>query len=78
MSEPAAFSHEGESVNLLSEPECVCLGICQEFLLCHFGFVKPVSSLRICPFLFRSLWKLDLCTIVLPQIEKLLQSKYER
>ncbi|NWU38158.1 KTNB1 protein, partial [Hylia prasina] len=24
-----------------------------------------------------SLWKLDLCTIVLPQIEKLLQSKYE-
>ncbi|KAM6118183.1 katanin p80 WD40 repeat-containing subunit B1 [Pterocles gutturalis] len=25
-----------------------------------------------------SLWKLDLCTIVLPQIEKLLQSKYER
>ncbi|NXP39971.1 KTNB1 protein, partial [Leiothrix lutea] len=37
-----------------------------------------VSSLRICPSLFRSLWKLDLCTIVLPQIEKLLQSKYER
>ncbi|XP_043382230.1 katanin p80 WD40 repeat-containing subunit B1 isoform X2 [Chelonia mydas] len=25
-----------------------------------------------------SLWKLDLCTIILPQIEKLLQSKYER
>lgn len=25
-----------------------------------------------------SLWKLDLCTTVLPQIEKLLQSKYER
>uniref|UniRef100_F6UQJ4 Katanin p80 WD40 repeat-containing subunit B1 n=1 Tax=Monodelphis domestica TaxID=13616 RepID=F6UQJ4_MONDO len=25
----------------------------------------------------RSLWKLDLCTTVLPQIEKLLQSKYE-
>ncbi|XP_053126899.1 katanin p80 WD40 repeat-containing subunit B1 isoform X2 [Hemicordylus capensis] len=24
-----------------------------------------------------SLWKLDLCTVVLPQIEKLLQSKYE-
>ncbi|KFQ77932.1 Katanin p80 WD40 repeat-containing subunit B1, partial [Phoenicopterus ruber ruber] len=24
-----------------------------------------------------SLWKLDLCTIILPQIEKLLQSKYE-
>ncbi|KAJ1082030.1 hypothetical protein NDU88_002202, partial [Pleurodeles waltl] len=24
-----------------------------------------------------SLWKLDLCTSVLPQIEKLLQSKYE-
>ncbi|KAK2502076.1 hypothetical protein MC885_005050 [Smutsia gigantea] len=24
-----------------------------------------------------SLWKLDLCTTVLPQIEKLLQSKYE-
>uniref|UniRef100_A0A670K7B8 Katanin p80 WD40 repeat-containing subunit B1 n=1 Tax=Podarcis muralis TaxID=64176 RepID=A0A670K7B8_PODMU len=27
--------------------------------------------------LFRSLWKLDLCTVILPQIEKLLQSKYE-
>lgn len=26
----------------------------------------------------RSLWKLDLCTMVLPQIDKLLQSKYER
>ncbi|KAI4798802.1 hypothetical protein KUCAC02_020487, partial [Chaenocephalus aceratus] len=25
-----------------------------------------------------SLWKLDLCTTVLPQIEQLLQSKYER
>ena len=25
-----------------------------------------------------SLWKLDLCTTILPQIEKLLQSKYER
>ncbi|KAH0619439.1 hypothetical protein JD844_000053 [Phrynosoma platyrhinos] len=24
-----------------------------------------------------SLWKLDLCTVILPQIEKLLQSKYE-
>ena len=27
---------------------------------------------------FRSLWKLDLCTTILPQIDKLLQSKYER
>lgn len=26
---------------------------------------------------FRSIWKLDLCTTVLPQIDKLLQSKYE-
>lgn len=26
----------------------------------------------------RSLWKLDLCTTILPQIDKLLQSKYER
>lgn len=26
----------------------------------------------------RSLWKLDLCMTVLPQIEKLLTSKYER
>nr|XP_060644193.1 katanin p80 WD40 repeat-containing subunit B1 [Anolis sagrei ordinatus] len=25
----------------------------------------------------RSLWKLDLCTVILPQIEKLLQSRYE-
>lgn len=25
-----------------------------------------------------SLWKLDLCTTILPQIEKLLKSKYER
>lgn len=32
----------------------------------------PALSLR------SSLWKLDLCTTVLPQIEKLLQSKYER
>uniref|UniRef100_A0A8C9WD20 Katanin p80 WD40 repeat-containing subunit B1 n=1 Tax=Scleropages formosus TaxID=113540 RepID=A0A8C9WD20_SCLFO len=29
------------------------------------------------PFVPRSLWKLDLCTSILPQIEELLQSKYE-
>lgn len=79
MSEPATFSHEGESVNLLSELECHCLGICQEVLFVSTQLCKAsVSSLRLCPFIFRSLWKLDLCTIVLPQIEKLLQSKYER
>lgn len=33
------------------------------------GLSRPLPS---------SLWKLDLCTTVLPQIEKLLQSKYER
>lgn len=80
MSEPATFYRKGESVNLLSKLECLLPGLfCQKALFVSTQPCKvSVSGLRTRPFLFRSLWKLDLCTIILPQIEKLLQSKYER
>jgi len=80
MSEPAAFYRKGELVNLLSRPGLSYLDISARKLhCCQLSFGKPhAPSLQTHTFLFRSLWKLDLCTVVLPQIEKLLQSKYER
>lgn len=83
MSELAAFYHKGESMNLLSKLGCSYLDIFARKLylyLLNFGNPQsPVSKhVLFSSFLLRSLWKLDLCTVVLPQIEKLLQSKYER
>lgn len=62
--------------------------VCPEFQrfykcenVCSHKFVKkknPNTVINIDFLTSRTVWKLDLCTTVLPQLDKLLQSKYER